>query len=178
MAEIFLVRHAQSYANKRDFTAFGNIESPLTERGIAQAVALKGLFKEVIGVFPEEYEWPVLASTYTRPQETAKHAGFRNIHTDPIINESDVDREIMSGLDVIKKHCREHWAPPEVQKRAQRFIGLVREGELGYEIYFTHGMFIASVLLELDGGAEATTYAFDAKRGYVPLQATITQVEL
>ena len=33
MKEILLVRHAQSDANKRNFAAFGNEESPLTEKG-------------------------------------------------------------------------------------------------------------------------------------------------
>ena len=29
-----MVRHAKSYANQRDFAAFGNVDSPLVEKGM------------------------------------------------------------------------------------------------------------------------------------------------
>ncbi|HVX23759.1 MAG TPA: histidine phosphatase family protein [Candidatus Saccharimonadales bacterium] len=178
MTKILLIRHAQSYANKRDFTAFGNEDSPLTDRGIEQALALNGLFKAEFGVTPESYDKPILASTFKRPQQTAEVAGFRRIDINPIINESDVDEEIMNGRDVIKKHCDEHWVPESVKQRASDFIDQVRDNELDYEIYFTHGMFIAAVLLECDVRLIEIAAPFDEKRGYVPLQATITELEV
>lgn len=129
MSEILLVRHAQSYANKRDFAAFGNVESPLTEKGIQQAEALKQTFSDEFGIVPEEYGHPVLASTFTRPQQTAMHAGFRNIDINPLINESDpdLDEVVMNGSDVIKKHANERWVPKGVQERAAIFLDQVRE---------------------------------------------------
>ena len=178
MSEILLVRHAQSYANKRDFTSFGNVESPLTERGVGQAQALNEVFRVEFGIVPEEYEHPVLASSYTRPQQTAQHAGFKYIDTNPLINESDVDNDTMTGNDVIKKHCEERWVPVSVKERASSFLDQVIEGGLDYDIYFTHGMFIAAVLLECDVRLIEVGAPFDEKRGYVPLQTAVTKIGL
>lgn len=178
MPEVLLVRHAQSYANKRNFAAFGNVDSPLTDKGIEQSIGLWAVFRDEYDIDPLEYDQPVLASEYIRPQQTAERAGFRYIHVNPLINESDVDRDIMSGVDVIAKHQAERWAAKESHQRARRFIELVRTGELVYKIYFSHGMFIASVLLELDQQQESLGHIFDKKRGFVPLQATIIQTRL
>ncbi len=178
MTEVLLVRHAQSFANVRDFAAFGNIESPLTERGIGQARALNDIFKSEFGIVPEAYDRPVLASSYTRPQQTAQHAGFRTIHINPVINESDVEYEVMNGVDVIQKHASERWAPDSVKQRASSFINQVRDRQLDYEIYFTHGVFIAAVLLECDVRLIETATPFDDERGYIPLQAAITKLEI
>ncbi|MFI5271030.1 MAG: phosphoglycerate mutase family protein [Candidatus Saccharimonadales bacterium] len=178
MSERLLIRHAQSYANKRDFTAFGNEDSPLTDKGIGQAHAINGVLRAEFGIVPEEYERPVLASTYRRPQQTAEVVGFRDIHVSPIINESDVDDESMNGRDVIEKHAQEVWVPDSVRARAGDFVDKVQSGELDYEIYFSHGIFIAAVLLECDVRLIETAVEFDENRGYVPLQAAITKVEL
>ncbi len=178
MTEVLLVRHAQSHANKRNFAAFGNVKSPLTERGISQAQGLGYVFRETYGIDPLHYDRPVLASEFTRPQQTAEHAGFTKIDTSSLINESDVDRDVMSGVDVIDRHRKERWAPSESLERAQKFIELVRSGELAYQIYFSHGMFIASVLLELDQPVGSISQPFDEKRGFVPLQATVIKVNL
>jgi broad specificity phosphatase PhoE len=180
MAEILLIRHAEAFANKRDFTAFGNEDSPLTERGIGQARGLNGILRTEYDIVPEEYDRPVLASTYVRPQQTAREAGFRRdlIDTDPLINESDFEDASLSGRDVIAKHQAELWVPNNVKQRANEFIDKVHDGELGYEIYFTHGMFIAAVLLECDVRLIETTAPFDPKRGYVPLQASITKLDI
>ena len=84
----------------------------------------------------------------------------------------------MSGVDVIAKHRAERWAPEESRERARRFIELVRTGELGYPIYFSHGMFIASVLLELDQPKGILPHTFDENRGFIPQQATIVKAKL
>lgn len=179
MAEILLTRHARSYANLRD-PAFGNVESPLDEKGIGQAVLLGTIFRRDHGIEPKFYPKAVLASEYTRPQETARRAGFKYIVVNAIINESSIDRELLSGRQIINKHKEEGWIPPETQARAQRFLSLVRQGELGYQIYFTHGLFIASVLSELSAEAaaqgEEPQHKFDEERGFIPLLATITPV--
>lgn len=180
MSEILLVRHAQSYANKRDFAAFGNVDSPLTEKGIQQAEALKQTFDEEFGIAPEDYDRPVLASTFTRAQQTAMHAGFRNVDISPLINESDpdLDEVVMSGSDVIRKHAGERWVPDGVTQRASTFLDHVRDGELNYGIYFSHGMFIAGVLLECNVRLIEVAVPFDEKRGYVPLQTAIIKLEV
>lgn len=177
MTKILLVRHAESQANLRDFTAFGNIASPLTEKGIMQVKDMSAEFRSLYGIDPKNYESSVLSSTYARPFQTAEVAGFRNIERSPAINESDVDEEILQGINVIKKHRMERWVPKEVSDRAIEFIKLVRSGELGYEIYFTHGLFIAAVLLELEKEGDST-YVFDKERGFIPLQASITPVTI
>lgn len=174
MTEILLARHAQSWANKRDFTAFGNMESPLTEKGIQQALTLGQLLRYEYGIDPELYGAPVLASEYVRPKQTAEVAGFRNIHIDGLINECEMKEEITSGIEVIKKHREERWVPEKTKENAKRFIDLVGQGDLGYEVYFTHGMFIAGVLLELDEQGIRHAYTPDDQRGYVPLQASVT----
>lgn len=178
MAEILLVRHAQSLANKRDFTAFGNMESPLTDRGVEQAQGLNRVFREEFGIVPEEYDRDVAVSQFTRPQQTAKHAGFVNLVVLPLINESDVDREVASGVDVIKRHKRERWVPDETAERVSTFFDRVKSGEIDHEIFFSHGMFIAGFLLECNVRLVEVAAPFTNKRGYVPLQATITKVVL
>ncbi|CAN5165263.1 hypothetical protein BH09PAT3_BH09PAT3_4020 [soil metagenome] len=178
MAEILLVRHAQSYANKQDFTAFGNVESPLTERGIEQAVALNGVFRAEFGIVPEEYDRPVVASAYTRPQQTAQHAGFQHIDINPLINESVIDSRLESGKDIVKRHSLERWVPESVRQRASDFVDQVHSGELNYEIYFSHGVFIAAVLLECDVRLIEVAVPFTEDRGYVPLQAAVTKLDI
>jgi broad specificity phosphatase PhoE len=74
MAEILLVRHAQSYANLRDFTAFGNIDSPLTDKGIQQAQRLGDIFSEQYDIMTGQHKVPVAPSEYKRAQQTAEVA--------------------------------------------------------------------------------------------------------
>lgn len=178
MREVFLVRHAQSYANKRDFAAFGNMDSPLTDKGRERAAALNGIFRERYGIIPEEYDKPVAVSEYARTQQTAEIAGFSRRDVVPLINESDVDREIMSGLDVINKHMKERWAPEEVRARTGQFIEQVQSGELDYDIFFTHGMFIASVALDCQVRVIDIDLPFDENRGFVPLQTGIVSLKI
>lgn len=176
MQQILLGRHGQAYVNKGDIAAFGNIESPLTERGIEQSVQMTRTFRGQYGIDPSLYDRPVLASEYVRPQQTAQHVGFVRIDTHPIINEADVESDVRNGVDVIAKHTTESWVPEEVTLRAQRFLQMVRDGELEYEIFFTHGMFIAAVLLELD--PNRAKYPFDPKRGFIPLQAAVVPISV
>lgn len=178
MAEILLIRHAQSYANKRDFTAFGNVDSPLTEKGVKQALELRTTLPEEYGITPAEYDSPIAVSEYTRAQQTAQLAGFTKQHIRPAINESDVDWEVESGIDVIEKHMSERWAPESTRDRAGKFIDSVSNGELDYEIFFTHGMFMATVLLECTVRQIDIDVPFDEVRGYVPLQTGIVKLEL
>jgi broad specificity phosphatase PhoE len=175
MTEIILVRHAKSYANVRDF-AFGNETSPLTEEGIVQATALGTAFLDEYGIDPTTYEQPVLASEFIRPQQTARYAGFRHIEVDSLVNESNLESLDMNGAEAVKKHLKEGWVPDETYERARRFIALVRSGDLGYQIYFTHGLFIASVLTGLSH--EGQRYEASLKRGLIPSLATITKVML
>ena len=155
-------------------------ESPLTEKGIAQARALSSIFLDVYGIPPQKYDRPVLASSYARSQQTAQYAGFPEIAVDPIIDESSIDNETqsMNGNDIIIKHRLERWVPESVRERASSFLGKIDNGELGYEIYFAHGMFIAAVFLECDVRSIAVPTPFHEKRGYVPLQASITKLEV
>ncbi|MCA9323706.1 histidine phosphatase family protein [Candidatus Saccharibacteria bacterium] len=176
MAEILLVRHCQSDAYKRNFAAFGNEESPLTEKGrTVQADELRAKLIDRV-MDPAVYPRRVMASTLRRTKETATCVGFSEdaIDVRPEINESNVEGEILSGINVIQKHTQEGWVPEETKKRAERFIGLIRSGSFDYEIYFTHGLFIASVLTVLD----SPDHYFDEKRGYIPLQASITPVSI
>ena len=176
MAEILLVRHCQSEANKRNFAAFGNEESPLTEKGrTVQADELRAKLIDRV-MDPAVYPRRVMASTLRRTKETATCVGFSEdaIDVGPEINESNVEGEVLSGINVIQKHTHEGWVPEETKMRAERFIELIRSRSLDYEIFFTHGLFIASVLTVLD----SPDYQFDVKRGYIPLQASITPITI
>lgn len=180
MPELLLTRHAKSYANARDL-AFGNEESPLNEDGIAQAWSLNEIFKESHGISPEKYDAAVAASTYVRPQQTARCAGFKNIEITPLVNEVTIAADMLGKGEIIKKHRLEGWVPPELQDRAAEFIQQARAGQLDYQIYFTHGFFIAAVLDNLSSEHEArgepSPYVFDERRGYIPKLATITPVQ-
>jgi hypothetical protein len=59
---------------------------------------------------------------------------------------------------------------------------LVREGELDYQIYFSHGFFIAAVLEvvsdEHKARGEESPHPFDEARGYIPKLARITPIIL
>lgn len=182
MAEILLVRHAKSYANQRDFAAFGNMDSPLTEKGIEQARALGGLFRDQYGIVPAQYDRPVVASEFVRAQQTAQIAGFKDIHISTLINEADFDRTVLGVPDPVSKHATERWVPDETRQRAVRFIELVRSGQLDYQIFFTHGLFKAAVLTELAHESSANGmefgHSFTEARGFIPFVATITPVKV
>ncbi len=181
MSEILLVRHSKSFANVRDM-AFGNVESPLNPEGEIQAAALNAVFREEYGIEPELYEEPVAASEFTRTQQTARMAGFRLVKIEPITNETEVPRELLQGRLILEKHVREGWIPDELHQRAQRFLELVRRGELGYQIYFAHGFFIASVLAEVSNEhlarQQESPHRFDQRRGYIPRLSTVNLVSV
>ena len=176
MAEILLARHAQAYANKRDFAAFGNKESPLTDHGIEQTKAMNQTFRKDFGIVPETYSSPVLASSYVRPQQTARLVGFGVIHISSKIDEARVDDEVRSGISPVEKHANERWVPDSLKGPVAGFLDDIQEGSLDYEIYFTHGMFIAGVALECDSRGIDHGMLFDEKRGYVPLQAAVVKL--
>lgn len=178
MPEVVLVRHAQSKANERDFAAFGNCDSPLTEKGRRQAYGLRPILTSILGASPILYDKPVVSSEFERPLETAEIAGFTRIHRSPLINESEVDHYIANGINVVNKHMTERWVPDESKQRARQLIEQVRSGELEYEVYFTHGIFIAAILLELNSDGSVTDHIFDEERGYAPLQAGVVQVNI
>lgn len=175
-----LVRHAVSHANTGDFTAFGNQDSPLTTRGTLQAKRLKVTFAEQYGIYSQDYRLPVVASEFRRTHETAKYAGFVNIEVNDVVNEARTVEIGVSGQELIRRHAREQWAPDETMERAQRFIDLVRSGGLSQQIFFSHGVFIASAKLILAREAEQagheSPFEFSETRGYIPSTATITQL--
>lgn len=181
MTEILLTRHAKSYANARD-VAFGNEESPLNDKGAEQAKDLTNSFREHHGINPVIYGRAVVASEFVRPYQTAQLAGFTQIERSGLINEVVIDPELLAKGLILTKHRDERWIPPQLQDRATEFIDKVRLGELAYQIYFTHGFFIAAVLdnlsVEYEARGEPSPYAFDAIRGFIPKLATITPVSI
>lgn len=176
MKEFFLIRHGQSYANLRDFTAFGNHESPLTEKGISQAIELRQTLRNNHAIESSHYVDTVAVSELVRAQQTAEHAGFKKVSIIPLINESDVDEEVMQGIDVISKHRSELWVPSETKSRARELYERIRDRDMRYEIYFTHGMFIAGFLLECAVQLVEIHKPFDSNRGYIPLLTEVVKV--
>lgn len=178
---MLLVRHAKSYANARN-PAFGNIDSPLDEKGIEQAKGLGIIFKTMFAIDPESYPLPVLASEYLRPRQTAEIAGFEHIEVNPILNEAVFSPAQLSGSRIVEQHRREKWIPEDLSSRAGRFVQLIRRGELSHSIFFTHGLFIAAVVTQLsneyENAGEVSPYRFDAERGYIPGLATITVADM
>ena len=179
MPNILLVRHAQALANKGDFVAFDNISSPLTEKGLVQCGDLITRLISEFGVKPDEYDNPVVASEFVRPQQTAREVGFREVHILPLLNEPDFSHGPTTGVQIVRKHRRERWAPDGARRQARELIDLLTDDKLPYYIAFTHGMFIATVLLELEeAGHDMNDYFFDQNRCYVPLQAAITKISM
>lgn len=184
MGRHLLVRHAKARANERDFTAFGNIDSPLVEgeKGIPRAKGLNKVFREKYGIIPEIYNRPVASSVYTRSQQTLELAGFVLIHTHPILNETVFDRGGLSPEAVVRKHIEERWVPREAAERAAWLIESMRTGEFQYEVSGSHGILTASVKMQLvdealAAGAEPP-YEFAEFHGYIPDFATIVPVEV
>lgn len=183
MSKIYLVRHAKAYANLRDFTAFGNEDSPLEpKKGIPQALQLGKVFINECGIVPITYDKPVLSSTYKRSQQTAEVAGFRYIETHSVLNETRFGEKDLGPAETVIKHARERWIPDETRARAERFIDMVRQGELQHQIFFSHGIFIASVRLVLADEAhppgKEVPDEFHPKRGYIPDLASISPVDI
>ncbi len=177
MAELLLIRHAQAKVNVGDL-GIGNKSSPLTPKGIEQTKALKQLLMSRFGIVAEEYDQPVVASTYRRPFETAYRTGFRTVHRSPIIDESEIyGQGELAGVDIIKKHISEGgWIPQEEQARARQFIDAVQDGSWPYTIVYSHGMVIAAIVSELN--RQGAAYPFDPERGYVPLQSGVLALEV
>ncbi len=184
MKEILLIRHGQAEINKlrdgnADSAAIGHTQSPLTPKGREQSRELSQLLAAGHGIVPREYAKPVAASEFLRSQQTAEIAGFKRVHIVPILNELDLPADLVSGRAAIKKHAEERWVP-DTEGRGRRFIDLVRSGDLGYSIYFSHGLFIASVMTELEAevGPEVFLHEFNSERGYIPFQAGIVKLSL
>lgn len=175
MPEIILARHAQAFANLRNFTAFGNFDSPLTEKGKnEQCPALKLEF-ENLGIVPERYELPVAVSGLTRAQETAQRVGFPLREVVPLINETETGTRELSVIELKRRHLEDGWVPEETHERVVQFIDMVRSGELPYKIFFSHGVLIATVKREL---AALNNFEFHHKYGYIPAQASLTVVTI
>ncbi len=184
MREILLIRHAQSEANVLvagggQATAVGHSMSPLTPRGVKQSLQLAATLESDYGIVPSEYDRAVAASEFLRPLQTAEYAGFKAIHTQPLLNELDVPDEYIPNRGTIKKHAAERWIPDN-QGRVQEFLTRVRDKDLDYQIYFTHGLFIAGVRMAIESevGIEAYPQEFDQERGYIPLQTGIVRLVL
>ncbi len=179
MTKVILIRHAESTANIGD-VAFGNFEAPLTDNALNNQIpnARKELI-EKYGINPDEYSRPVAVSEYYRTYQTARELGFRAIDRIEIINESEIyQSDELAGVNVIQKHVDdEGWLPEQELVRARQIIENIKSGSLDYEIIFSHGMVIAGTLSELNrqGIMEIEP---NAKRGYVPLQAQIVQIEV
>lgn len=182
-AEILLGRHGKSRANAQNL-AFGNKNSPLTEKGIAQSWQLEHAFKEKYGISPAEYRKAVAVSEFLRAKSTAHCTGFMLLREEAIINEYELPPGQKTGI--LMRHRREGYVPPELSDRAAQFMEDVRSGNLPYKIFFTHGFFIAAVLdlisKEHEARGEVSPHVFNDKAlggmGYIPDLATLTAVDL
>ena len=179
MTKVLLIRHAESTANKGD-VAFGNFEAPLTDNALNNQIpnARKELI-EKYGINPDEYSRPVAVSEYYRTYQTAKELGFRAIDEIEVFNESEIyQSDELASLDVIKKHVDDDgWLPEQELVRARQIIENIKNGTFDYEIIFSHGMVIAGILSELNRLGFMAIEP-DNKRGYVPLQSQIIQIEI
>lgn len=179
MTKILLIRHAESTANKGD-VAFGNFEAPLTDNGLDNQIpnAKKELIDKY-GINPDEYDRAVAVSEYYRTYQTAKALGFRAINKLEIINESEIyNSGELAGVNVIHKHVNnDGWLPEQELARARKIIEGIQNGSFNHEIIFSHGMVIAGILSELNRRGIMQIEP-NAKRGFVPLQAQITQIEI
>jgi broad specificity phosphatase PhoE len=182
MSEIYLVRHAVSYANTGESTAFGNENAPLTDYGIRQAEGLRVRLIERFGIDPTLYDQPILCSEFTRTQQTARIAGFANLEINGIINEAEFDRREMGPKEAVRKHVQELWAPDETNARTTQCIEMIRRGELRHKFFFGHGLWFASFIMKLKSEAQILgkpfNYEFDEDKGYIPRTTSVTVAEV
>ncbi len=179
MKQILFIRHAESTTNVGD-VAFGNLEAPLTQKALeVQIPNAKNELFEKYGISPESCNKLVASSLYRRAHQTAKELGFGYVDQLEILNESQIyNQGELKGVDVIKKHVDENgWLPEQELVRARQIIKAIQDGEINHEIFVSHGMVIAGIISELNRSGFADI-PFDAKRGYVPLQAQIVCVRV
>ena len=175
MSKIIFIRHAESYANVGDL-AFGNFDSPLTENAIKNQIPkLKKELIEKYKINPDSYDLPVASSAYNRAFQTASELGFKNIDKLPLLGEVDIPD--MTGLEIKQKHLQEGWLPEDDYSVAQKIIQNFKNGVYKYEVLFTHGVVIASLIDELNKSGD-TNISFDSTRGYIPKQAEIVELEI
>ena len=173
MTEFLFIRHGEAFVNVNDL-AFGNRESPLTANGVNQVLALE----EELAPYTEQQ---AAVSTYRRAKETATVAGFSYPAVVPLLDESELDPVIFDWGDInqpMDKHVQERWIPLETLGRASTLVQMIQEGDLDYQVYFTHGLFIAGILMVCEIAGIETNYPFDPVRGYVPLRAQIVRIEI
>lgn len=122
-----------------------------------------------------------MSSNYKRARDTAQYAGFRYVDTTDLIAEGGIPDGLLRGREVVLKHSRERWVPAELADRRDQFFDKVRSGEFEYDVYMSHGLFIASVILRLEeewDKPEQFPFSFNQTRGYIPDLASVTTVKL
>lgn len=185
MPRIIMVRHGQAEINEERkagevSTAIGHSKSPLTKKGVMQSIVLGDeRFPKQFGIKPREYGRAVAASEFLRPQQTLEYAGFREVHVLPILNELTPPLELVEGRKAIEKHAAERWTP-EDDGQVDEFVDRIRSDDLTYEIYGSHGLFIAKLMMKLEAevGVEAFPHEFDPERGYIPFQTGVVVLDV
>lgn len=173
VTEFLFIRHGEAFVNVNDL-AFGNRESPLTANGVNQVLALE----EELAPYKA---LPAAVSTYRRAKETAAVAGFTYPAVDRLLDESELDPAIFDWSDInqpMDKHVQERWIPLETLWRASTIVNRIQLGDHPYRVNFTHGLFIAGILMVCEIAGIETNYPFDPVRGYVPLRAQIVRIEI
>ncbi len=133
----FVVRHAQTDANRITRAAFGVEGAPINDTGKEQAKSLKRILLEK-GIDPETE--PVAVSELLRARQTAEVAGFKRIFINGLLNEVNADNPEKT-LDLISQA-----KVPEMAARAAQALIANPPSE---QVWVTHGLLIAALESEL-----------------------------
>ena len=147
MRTVWVIRHAQSYANLPQEAgasepvdlAFANRTSKLTPRGIRECGELKPVLSKEYGIVP--HKTPAAISTFVRTRETATLLGFKKLK-----DYSQLD-EVEHGMDieVLRAMIRKGNIPEVAMRTARKTL----EDPPREDVWVAHGLLIAGLCIEL-----------------------------
>lgn len=149
---IYLVRHGETLYNSEGRVQGGGLDSPLTEKGISQAEALREYFKK--NSFSIDH---IFSSPLNRSLQTAKIVSSfldKEIHLDPLLKEiscgeyegkiiSSIDPEMLRRLrvDPFEKYPGGE-SVDDVKHRGELFLHKLSELAGESVLIFSHGNFL------------------------------------
>lgn len=157
MRTIYLIRHAESTGTRYNRHLFPRGGAPLSNLGETQASSLHQIIKDL----HIDFDQTVATSELIRTQQTAKLAGFKNLHIYPELNEIEhgLEKDEIEAL-ISKKQL----TPASLLAATKLLSNPPKE-----TIWFTHGMLIASIAEKLGISKEQL---------FIPDMGTITKITL
>lgn len=134
----YLIRHAQTDANRLTRTTYGNQGAPINDSGLKQAQTMHRKLLE-LGIDIENE--PAAVSALIRTQQTAEAAGFKNLVIYHVLDEVKTDDPHMTQALI-----KSGGLPPEARIAAKKILDQPPKEK----IWVTHGQIIVALLQELN----------------------------